>query len=137
MEEDTLLPFAFPAVARKKVSAAFDGGMLSSDAGVLLLCNVEKRLGLAHRISACLKDKRDPDFIKHTVEEMLRLRMLAIAAGYEDANDFDRLRYDPIFKMAAGRSPEEGDPLCSQPKRRDLTNPLPPINETPKFAPQR
>ena len=122
MEEDTLLPFSFPAVARKKVSAAFDGGMLSSDAGVLLLRNVEKQLGLAHRISACLKDRRDPDLIKHTVEEMLRLRMLAIAAGYEDANDFDRLRYDPIFKMSAGRSPEESDPLCSQPTLSRLEN---------------
>ena len=122
MEEDTLLPFAFPAVARKKVSAAFDGGMLSSDAGVLVLRNVEKRLGLAHRLSLCLKDRRDPDLIKHTVEEMLRLRVLAIAAGYEDANDFDRLRYDPIFKMAAGRSPGDGDPLCSQPTLSRLEN---------------
>jgi len=122
MEEDTLLPFAFPAVARKKVSAAFDGGMLSSDAGVLLLRNVENQFGIAHRLSACLKDKRDPDFIKHTVEEMLRLRMFAIAAGYEDANDFDRLRYDPIFKMAAGRPPESGDPLCSQPTLSRLEN---------------
>ena len=87
MEEDTLLPFAFPAVARKKVSAAFDGGMLSSDAGVLLLRNVENQVGIARRLSLCLKDRRDPDCIKHTVEEMLRLRILAIAAGYEDAND--------------------------------------------------
>ncbi len=122
MEEDTLLPFTFPAVARKKVSASFDGGMLSSDGGVLLLRNVEKQLGLAHRISGCLKDRRDPDLIKHTVEEMLRLRMLAIAAGYEDANDFDRLRYDPIFKMAAGRSPADGEPLCSQPTLSRLEN---------------
>jgi len=102
MQEDTLPAFAFPAVARKKVSAAFDGGMLSSDAGVLLLRNIEKKLGIAQRLSGCLKDRRDPDLIKHTVEEMLRLRMFAIASGYEDANDFDRLRYDPIFKMAAG-----------------------------------
>jgi hypothetical protein len=122
MEEDMLLPFTFPAVARKKVSAAFDGGMLSSDGGVQLLRSVEKQLGLAPRISGCLRDKRDPDFIKHTVEEMIRLRVLAIAAGYEDANDFDRLRYDPIFKMAAGRSPEDGDPLCSQPTLSRLEN---------------
>jgi len=122
MEEDTLLPFAFPAVARKKVSAAFDGGMLSSDAGVLLLRNVEKQFGIAQRLSACLKDKRDPDFIKHTVEEMLRLRMFAIAAGYEDGNDVDRLRYDPVFKMAVGRPPESGDPLCSQPTLSRLEN---------------
>jgi hypothetical protein len=122
MEEDSLLPFAFPAVARKKVTASFDGGMLSSDGGVLLLRSVEKRLGIARRLSACLKDKRDPDLIRYTVEEMLRLRMFAIAAGYEDANDFDRLRYDPIFKMAVGRSPEEGAPLCSQPTLSRLEN---------------
>jgi len=122
MEEDRLLPFAFPAVARKKVSASFDGGMLSSNGGVLLLRNVEKQIGIAQRLCSCLKDKRDPDLIKHTVEEMLRLRVLAIAAGYEDANDFDRLRYDPIFKMAAGRSPADGAPLCSQPTLSRLEN---------------
>jgi hypothetical protein len=104
------------------VSAAFDGGMLSSDAGVLLLRNVEKQFGIAQRLSACLKDKRDPDFIKHTVEEMLRLRMFAIAAGYEDGNDVNRLRYDPVFKMAVGRPPESGDPLCSQPTLSRLEN---------------
>jgi hypothetical protein len=122
MEEDTLLPFSFPAVARKKVIAAFDGGMLSSDAGVLLLRGVEKQCGIAQRLAACLNDKRDPDLIKHSVEEMIRLRMFAIAAGYEDANDFDRLRFDPIFKMAAGRPPESGDPLCSQPTLSRLEN---------------
>jgi len=122
MEEDTLLPFAFPAVARKKVSAAFDGGMLSSDAGVLLLRNVEKQFGIAQRLSACLKEKRDAEFIKHTVEEMRRRRVFAIAAGDEDGNDVDRLRYDPVFKMAVGRPPESGDPLCSQPTLSRLEN---------------
>src|ERR1700681_4583160 len=122
MDEDNLLPFSLPAVCRKKVSAAFDGGMLSSDAGVLLLRGVEKQLGLARRLSGCLKDKRDSDLIMHTVEEMIRLRMFAIAAGYEDANDFDRLRYDHIFKMAAGRSPGDGAPLCSQPTLSRLEN---------------
>jgi hypothetical protein len=122
MSEDSVLPFDFPSVSRKKVSVAFDGGMLSSDAGVLLLREVERRLGLAARLSLCVNDKRDPDSISHTVEEMLRLRMIAIGAGYEDANDFDRLRYDPIFKMAAGRLPEEGEPLCSQPTLSRLEN---------------
>jgi hypothetical protein len=122
MSEDSVLPFGFPSVSRKKVSVAFDGGMLSSDAGVLLLREVERRLGLAARLSLCVNDKRDPDCIQHTVEEMLRLRMIAIAAGYEDANDFDRLRYDPVFKMAAGRLPEEGEPLCSQPTLSRLEN---------------
>ncbi len=115
MVEDTAPSFGFPAVARKKVSASFDGGMLSSDGGVLLLRDVEKRLGIAGRFASCLKDRRDPDLITHTIEDMLRFRMFAIAAGYEDANDFAWLRHDPIFKMAVGRSPEEGEPLCSQP----------------------
>jgi hypothetical protein len=122
MGEDTVLPFDLPAVARKKVSIAFDGGMLSSDAGVLLLRGVERRLGIAARIATCLKDRRDSDRIDHTVEEMLRLRMFAIAAGYEDANDCNKLRDDPVFKMAVGRTPESGEALCSQPTMSRLEN---------------
>ena len=122
MHEDTLLPFDLPAVQRKKVTVAFDGGMLSSDAGVLLLRSVERRLGIAARLAVCFDDKRDPDRIEHTVEEMLRLRIFAIAAGYADANDCDALRHDPAFKMAVGRPPESGDPLCSQPTMSRLEN---------------
>src|SRR5665213_2859564 len=83
MSEDTVLPFHLPSVCRKKLSVGFDGGQLSSDAGVLLLRGIEKRLGIVTRLASCLRDKRDPDLILHTVEEMLRLRMFAIAAGYE------------------------------------------------------
>ena len=122
MDDDTLLPFELPAVARKKVSVGFDGGMLSSDAGVLLLRGVERQLGIASRLAACLKDRRDPERIDHTIEEMLRLRMFAIAAGYEDANDCTKLRTDPVFKMAVGRAPESGAALCSQPTLSRLEN---------------
>ena len=69
MSNDNALPFDLPSVCRKKLSVGFDGGQLSSDAGVLLLRNVERRLGIAQRLSMCLKDKRDPDLILHTVEE--------------------------------------------------------------------
>ena len=86
MEDDSLLVFSLPAVQRKKVSAAFDGGLLSSDAGVLLLREVERGLGLAERLAACLIDRRDPGRIRHALVEMLRLRMFAIAAGYADAS---------------------------------------------------
>ena len=86
MDDDNLLPFALPAVQRKKVSAAFDGGRLSSNGGVLLLRAVERKLGLAERLAACLIDRRDPARIRHALVEMLRLRMFAIAAGYEDAS---------------------------------------------------
>ena len=122
MRQDSLLAFDLPAVARKKVSMAFDGGMLSSNAGVLLLRGVEQRLGMAARLAACVTDHRDPNRIDHTLVEMLRLRMFAIAAGYEDANDCTTLRQDPVFKMAIGRTPESGEPLCSQPTMSRLEN---------------
>lgn len=122
MSEDNALPFDLPSVCRKKVSVGFDGGRLSSDAGVLLLRGVERKLGLAGRLASCIRDKRDPDLIEHSIEEMLKLRMFAIAAGYEDADDCDSLRHDPIFKMAVGRLPRTGEPLCSQPTMSRLEN---------------
>ena len=122
MDEDTLLPLDLPAVQRKKVTLAFDGGRLSSDAGVLLLREVERELGIAERLAACVTDRRDPARIDHTVIEMLKTRMFAIAAGYEDADDCDALRHDPVFKMAVGRASETGEPLCSQPTMSRLEN---------------
>ncbi len=122
MRDDTDLPFDLPAAGRKKVSVAFDGGLLSSDGGVLLLRGVERRLGLARRLAGSLKDRRAPGSVTHPLEEMLRLRMFAIAAGYEDANDCTTLRHDPVFKMAVGRGPESGEPLCSQPTLSRLEN---------------
>ncbi len=122
MDEDSLLPLELPAVARKKVSLAFDGGRLSSNAGVLLLREVERGLRLAERLAGCMTDRRDAARIDHTVVEMLKLRMFAIAAGYADADDCDSLRDDPVFKMAVGRAPETGDPLCSQPTMSRLEN---------------
>ena len=122
MSEDTLLPFDVPSVARKKLSVGFDGGQLSSDAGVLLLRGIEKDLGLAARLASCIREWRQPEAIVHPLEEMLRLRMFAIASGYEDADDCDSLRHDPIFKMAVGHAPESGDALCSQPTMSRLEN---------------
>src|SRR6516165_5555050 len=103
MDEDILLPFDLPAVGRKKVSVGFDGGMLSSDGGVLLLRDIERRLGLGERLAGCLRDRRDPDRIEHGLAEMLRLRMFAITAGYEDANDCAQLRTDPIYEGTSGK----------------------------------
>jgi hypothetical protein len=85
MDNHSLLPFDLPAVCRKKVSVAFDGGRMSSDGGVLLPREVERRLGLAERLTRCMTDPRDPLRIDHGIVEMLRLRMFLIAAGYEDA----------------------------------------------------
>jgi len=122
MSEDNLLPFDLPSVARKKLSVGFDGGQLSSDAGVLLLRGAERKLGLADRLASCIREWRKPERIEHPLAEMLRLRMFAIASGYEDADDCDWLRSDPIFKMAVGRLPESGDSLCSQPTMSRLEN---------------
>src|ERR1700716_3552164 len=115
MSEDTLLPFDFAAVQRRKVTAAFDGGRLTSDGGVMLLAAAERRLGIADKLAALIADPRDRDLVTHSVADILRARILAIACGYEDGNDLDHLRTDPAFKLACGRLPDTGDDLCSQP----------------------
>lgn len=122
MSEDIpFLPGLSP-VAGKQVKVAFAGGLQSSDGGVLLLREVDRRVGIAERLAACIPDGRDPESISHTLAEMLRFRMFAIAAGYEDADDCDALRSDPIFKLAVGRGPETGEALCSQPTMSRLEN---------------
>src|SRR5438270_4316810 len=115
MSEDTLLPFDFPAVQRRKVTAAFDGGRLTSDGGVMLLAAAERRLGVVDKLAALIADPRDPALVTHSLADILRARILAIACGYEDGNDLDHLRTDPGFKLACGRLPDSGRDLCSQP----------------------
>jgi hypothetical protein len=122
-EVDPTLPLpGLSPVLGKPVVARFDGGRLSSDGGVLLLAEVERRLGVADRLARCVEDPRAPDRIVHGLAEMIRFRALAIAAGYPDANDCDLLRKDPAFKMAVGRLPETGVDLCSQPTMTRLEN---------------
>jgi hypothetical protein len=113
--DDTLLPFALPSLCKKKVTAAFDAGQISSDGGVLLLAGADKRLGLIDRLAAIIPDHRDPAQITHTMADILRARVFAIACGYPDADDLDDLRKDPAFKLACGRLPESGADLASQP----------------------
>jgi hypothetical protein len=115
MIEDTPLPFSLPSVQRKKVTAAFDGGRITSDGGVLLLGGIEKQIGIAERLAPLISDPRNPLLVTHSIADILRARMLAIACGYEDADDLDYLRTDPGFKLACGRLPDSGDDLCSQP----------------------
>jgi hypothetical protein len=115
MTDDSLLPFSFPAVSRKKVTAAFDGGRITSDGGVLLLTEADRRLGLADKLASVMADHRDPTRVVHPLASILRARILAIACGWEDADDLDTLRRDPAFKLACGRLPDSGRDLCSQP----------------------
>ena len=107
-----LLP-GLSAVQGKAVIARFDGGRLSSEGGLLALREIERRLGLADRLAACLKDPRAPEKVVHRLAEIIRFRMLMIAAGYEDGNDADALRGDPMFKLALDRLPSDEE-LCSQ-----------------------
>ena len=112
----------FPAVAGKKVTAAFDGGRMSSDGGVMLLAMVERRFGVADRLARCFPDRRDPARITHTLADMIRARIFAIGCGYEDADDLDFLRVDPAFKLACWRLPDTGRDLPSQPTLSRLEN---------------
>ena len=122
MTDDTSLSFAFPAVAGRKITAAFDGGRLSSDGGVMLLAAAARRIGIVERLAAAIPDRRDPTRITHPLSRILLARILAIACGYEDADDLDTLRTDPALKLACGHLPESGAALASQPTVSRLEN---------------
>jgi Transposase DDE domain group 1 len=108
-------PLHLAPVGTKSVELDFDGGRLSSDAGVVLLKDIDDQLGLTRALAAVLSDPRDGRRIHFTPEDLLKQRVLQIAAGYEDANDANTLRDDPIFKLMLDRLPETGAPLASQP----------------------
>jgi hypothetical protein len=99
----------------KDVSLDFGGGSLTSDSGVLLLAQADRSIGLTRKLADAIQDNRQQTKISHSFKEVLQARILAIAAGYPDANDLDSLRRDPAFKMACGRNPATGDALVSQP----------------------
>ncbi len=108
-------PLHLAAVGAKAVDLAFDGGRLSSDGGLVLLNDPDEQLGLTRDLAAVLNDLRDPRRVHFTLHDLLKQRVLHIAAGYADANDATTLRHDPIFKLLRDRLPETGPPLASQP----------------------
>jgi hypothetical protein len=114
MIDDTLLPFDLPTVQRKKLTVDFAGGNQSSDAGLLLLREAERKLGVCRRLALTMPDRRDGGRIRHAMFEMVMARAAAIACGHEDAIDLNRLRYDPLMKVAVGRCPQSGAALASQ-----------------------
>ena len=122
MQEDNLLFPGLSPVGRHEISARFDGGALSSDGGVLVLRQIEKRLNFAGMIASCLHDKRDANRTIHDYTTMIRSRMFAICCGYEDCDDLDELRHDPALKTACERLPESGHALASQPTLSRLEN---------------
>ncbi len=109
-------------VEKKHVLINFNGGTLSSDAGALLLKEVEEQINLINKMAEVIPDSRDLRYVTHSIHDLLIQRVTQIACGYEDANDCNTLRDDPIFKMIAGRCPELGEALASQPSMSRFEN---------------
>ncbi len=99
----------FHALGRREVVGKFDGGNITSDAGGLLLRETEKRIGIISGFARCFEDKRNPEAIEHTVGELVAQRIYGLALGYEDLNDHDDLRGDPLFAVLVGKEDPEGE----------------------------
>src|SRR5260370_31761204 len=102
MIDATPLPYDLTSVRRKKLTVDFDGGNQSSDAGLLLLRQAERKLGVCWRLADAMPDRRDPDRIRHAMFEMVMARVSAIACGHKDAIDLDPLPHHPLIE-GAGR----------------------------------
>lgn len=105
----------FPDIFDRPVVAKFDQSQGSSDGGAILLKAAERRLGLTSALAACMRDDRQSGKVEHELSELITQRVMAIALGYEDANDAARLASDPIHKLLVGRDPVDGEDLASQP----------------------
>ena len=114
-EHTTTQSVLFPGIFERPVVAQFDQSQGSSDGGAVLLKAADRGLGLTAALAACLKDERQAVKVDHELEELLTQRIMAIACGYEDANDAARLASDPVHKLLVGRDPVEGEDLASQP----------------------
>src|ERR1700682_4105021 len=113
MTECNQSDFGFKACGRREIVARFDGGTISSDGGAFLLRQTDKRLNLLRRLAECFLDGRNPEQIEHSVLEMLAQRIYGLALGYEDLNDHEQLRKDPVFAILAGRA-ELDQPLAGK-----------------------
>ncbi len=103
----------FSKLGRRAIVGDFDGGRLTSDAGGLLLREVDRRLGLTAGLAECIADRRDPAKITHDLRTLLAQRVFGIALGYEDLNDHATLRDDPLFAILAEQRPDPEAPLGS------------------------
>ena len=113
MTECNGLPLAFSSIRRQKIHVDFKGGTLTSDAGAVLLREVDKRIGLIDAVAACIRDPREPGKITHELRTLVAQRIFAIAMGYEDLNDHDGLRNDPLLQLVTERGIDETRPLGS------------------------
>ncbi len=108
------LPFSLSPIAKKKIEASYSGQDISTDGGALLLREIDQQVGLIDKLCECINDGRDQRYIDHQLIEMLKQRTFQIACGYEDGNDCNELRSDPVFKLCAGKLPETDSDLASQ-----------------------
>lgn len=123
MPDSTPEQLRFPAIDGMTVRASFDGGALSTDFGPLLLSGVDRQTGLTQRLSDAFNDQRHPSYIDHPLKDLLAQRIYQIATGYEDANDANSLRSDPMFKLGVGRKPlDQDNDLASAPTFSRLEN---------------
>lgn len=99
--------FDFEGAGGREIVARFDGGRVTSDGGGLLLREVDRRFGIVDRLAGCFRDYRDPELVEHSLVDLLRQRIYALCLGYEDLNDHDTLRHDPMLAAMVGKS----DPL--------------------------
>lgn len=118
MAENTTQTMLFKDFFGKKAAVDFNGGEISSDSGLLFLRETESQIGIINRIANVIHDQRHPGYVKHHNVHLLSQRVFQVAAGYEDANDSDRLKHDPILKMAC----EKDGPLASQPTMSRFEN---------------
>ena len=117
----TPIQLEFLPLGRRKVTARFDGGRLSSDAGGMLLGEVDARIGLLDRVAQCFQDYRDPEAVEHSVRDLVAQRIYALALGYEDLNDHDELCRDSLLAMLVGKSDIVGE---TRARARDKGYPL-------------
>ena len=111
----------FAKLGRRRVTASFDGGHLTSDGGGVLLGETDKRIGMLDRLSRCFTDHRDPGRIEHSARDLIAQRIFADALGYEDLNDHDSLRADPLLALLVGKADITG---ADRPRSRDKGRPL-------------
>ena len=122
--------FEFAPVEGRAVVAGFDGGAISSDAGALLLGETDRAIRLSERFASCFTDARMAELVEHGVHTMVLQRVIGIALGYEDLNDRDELRHDPVLAVLAGKlaaKRSDGAPLAGKStlNRLELSRPEP------------
>src|SRR5215469_16203192 len=114
MTECNQISFRFAPHFSRRVQADFAGGQISSDGGALLLRETERRVEVIGRFTTCFRDQRHPSFITHEVGEMIRQRIYSLALGYEDLNDQESLRHDPLLGLLAGKRKVGEEPLAGK-----------------------